>query len=510
MIQPEPIYPSEKSYTIEVAQEKLPNLAKQFLDALQKKKLEMFQKCWPSFELLKESYIPLLEKERAPSIAKLREKRMELKSRDNKLKRVYSQIIKRLNEHHIELETLKIIEVSGNIVKHDDNFIFSKNIRLKFMSDNGAIIEFNKFSGAMLGEYWYLKNLPSNFVFIRNGKQDIVEIGQREDHLIGYRPPPNDRSREENINKRLQTTLKYASVDPQSIYIFQTEDTETKKVDVTVLPHGNIQNSKVTDAVFNGIFENNIPNVKRILCHNTSITDLTLKNINQNFSHSLEELDVSSTKITDEGISFLKDCQKLEKLRLSKTAISDKGLLFLKACKQLKSIGLNGTTITGEGLSFLKDCKQLAGIGLSGTMITDQYGFHLSKLISLNSLYLGETQITDEFMYSLQNLKNLHFLSLEGTDISDAGIERLKKLDSLVSLNLKNTLVGDESIIYLKEMKTLNRLDLRYTQITEEAAKYLKNMKFLTNMDLSRTDLTREAVAQLMKELPTTVILSDY
>ena len=459
-IQPEFSDSAEKSHTIETAEKKLPEFAERFLDTLQKKNPEEFQKQWASFELFKELILPKLGPGQTPNAAGLRKYHADMKSRDEKLKRIHSHIRERFSEHQINLKTLKLAEVSGDIKMPVADLVGSPNIEMIFKTDSGTLVEFNNLSGGMFKGQWRLTGVPVTFEYLRNRERKFVLILQSDDYLPVYRPPAVERPRKED--QYVIRELKYPAINSQLIRIYETEDTETKSKSISILPQGNIKYREITDAVFNSVFECKLPDVKNILCHHTGISDLTLKKINQYFSGYLEELDVQSTEITDAGILFLKDCHQLKNLNADRTKI------------------------------------------------TDRCGSQISQFLNLEKLFLREARITNEFMRSLTSLNKLRFLFLDDTEISDADVKHLKSLDSLVMLSLKNTLIGNESIKYLKEIKTLKELDLEYTQISDESVKHLQTMKFLSTLKVGHTNLTRDAVVELMKDLPTTQIFSDH
>ncbi|MCR9234810.1 MAG: hypothetical protein NXI29_27770 [bacterium] len=452
---------AEKPHTIESAQKKLPELAKRFLHALQNRNPAEFQKQWTSFELFREIILPQLGAGQTPTVAELRKFQADLKDRDQKLKQIHANLSERFGEHQIDLKTLRVFEVSGDIKQSAPDIWVSTNIRMSFKTESGTVLEFNKLRGGMLKGQWTLTELPVNFEYLRNGKRNTVSIIKSVDSLPVYNPPVVNRPKK-NEDRFAIKYLKYPAVNSQLILIFQAEDTETKGVSVTILPKGNIQYRDITDAVFNSVFESNIPHVKKILCHHTGISDLTLKKINQHFSGTLEDLDVQLTDITDAGILFLKDCHQLKHLNLDKTKI------------------------------------------------TDRCGSQISQFLQLEKLFLRETRITSEMLRSLQSLKKLRQLFLDDTEISDAGVKHLKALDSLVYLDLDNTRIGNESLSYLKDMKQLKILNLEYTQISDESLKHLQSMTFLSTLNVRDTNLTRAGVVQLMKALPTTQIYSDY
>jgi Leucine-rich repeat (LRR) protein len=126
----------------------------------------------------------------------------------------------------------------------------------------------------------------------------------------------------------------------------------------------------------------------------------------------LEELNLSETKISDQGLDYLRNFPHLKTLFLDRLSISDEGLSALAAIKPLSALHLSHDGITGRGLARLGQ-------------------------VDLEELDLADNQLTDPDLQSLLKFKNLAVLSLSDTGITDAGLKVLEKLSNLKTLMLE-------------------------------------------------------------------------
>lgn len=80
-------------------------------------------------------------------------------------------------------------------------------------------------------------------------------------------------------------------------------------------------------------------------------------------------LDLSSSKVTDQGALVLKDAAWLKGLKLSQTGITDVSLDVLATLPELQSLNLDGTQVTNAGLLKLASAKNLQWLYLSKTKV---------------------------------------------------------------------------------------------------------------------------------------------
>ena len=113
--------------------------------------------------------------------------------------------------------------------------------------------------------------------------------------------------------------------------------------------------------------------------------------------YQLEELRLHGDKrrITDAGLSHVKDLINLSYLRLTETDISDAGLTHLRGLDNLETLILMSTRVSDAGLVHLKGLKNLQELDLAFTNVTDTGLKHLEGLASLRSLDLRYTTATE-------------------------------------------------------------------------------------------------------------------
>lgn len=277
------------------------------------------------------------------------------------------------------------------------------------------------------------------------------------------------------------------------------------------------------------------PEIERLMLAKSAVTDEQLAKLPL---HHLKYLDLSDTKITDQGIAHLWPLKKLEELDLSRTAVTNSGLKTLATLTNLRSIGLDETAIDDAGVAHLAQLPKLGALGLSKTEIGDAalkhlqdstgivmlglHGTHvtdagmlflqgMSKLASLRlgetsvgdagieaverlpgitELQLGGTRITDESASRIARWKKLVLLDLGGTLISDMGVERLRGLEKLIWLRLEVTQITDAALQHLANMQALESLNLADTPVTDAGLVYLKNLASLGRLNLSGTQIS--------------------
>lgn len=198
------------------------------------------------------------------------------------------------------------------------------------------------------------------------------------------------------------------------------------------------------------------------------ITDGNLASLEQ--FPQLKWLDLSSTEITNRGLSSLKSLKKLKHLYLKKCPwITDASLRSIRELHDLVDLQLaENVKISNEGLKHLQDMTGLTRLSLESTGIKDAALSAIEKLTSLEFLDLSYTDINDSALASLCVLYNLKSLSLIGCrQITDRGMAHLQSVDSLEYLRLADTKVTDKGLAYLRRLENLEEVDVgRCWQIT--------------------------------------------
>lgn len=208
----------------------------------------------------------------------------------------------------------------------------------------------------------------------------------------------------------------------------------------------------------------------------------------------LKEYILRGEDITDKGASYLSRLTLLEKLDLSNTKITDEGLKSLSNLP-LAILNIGQNTVTDKGLKYLP--PTLISLSLENTQVTDSGLKQLQRLKNLRQLNLrSNEQITDKGSDNLIPLANLFDLDLEGTGISDNCIAKLAKIPALVSLHIGHTKLSGEKLPVLSKVKMLFANDM---VLTDKFIDNLAAMKSLQTIDLSRTNLSDEGFLKIAK-----------
>jgi internalin A len=175
---------------------------------------------------------------------------------------------------------------------------------------------------------------------------------------------------------------------------------------------------------------------------------------------------VSSSTLSDAGLSNLAGLTSLSHLSLSGTQATDAGLVHLEGLTKLSHLDLRGPRITSTGLAHLKGLTSLAALTLSGTQVNDAGLMHLAGLTSLSELDLSHTQGTDAGLVHLAGLTSLSELDLSHTQVTDAGLVQLKRLTNLSELKLHGARIAGTGLAHLRALKNLSELELDGPQLT--------------------------------------------
>lgn len=119
----------------------------------------------------------------------------------------------------------------------------------------------------------------------------------------------------------------------------------------------------------------------------------------------VESLDLSGSKVDDDGMRYMGRAASGTRLRLSRTRITGNGLRWLPPEARLRELALNDTTIDDAAVQQLIDSGRLANeleLELDGTRVTDVSLAALARLNRLQRLSIRRTQTTPE---GIQNLR---------------------------------------------------------------------------------------------------------
>lgn len=151
--------------------------------------------------------------------------------------------------------------------------------------------------------------------------------------------------------------------------------------------------------------------------------------VGMDYLHELVFVDLGKKAATDEDLAVIDKVTSIQNLNLSDTKITSKGLRHLMGLTDLKCLFLLNTNVDDEGLGYLKGHQQLQILMLDGTDITDSGLVNLRGMTELDDwLGLGHTQVSDaglENLTGLPNQRTLHVI-LRDTNVSRQGVARLR------------------------------------------------------------------------------------
>jgi Leucine-rich repeat (LRR) protein len=190
----------------------------------------------------------------------------------------------------------------------------------------------------------------------------------------------------------------------------------------------------------------------------------------------------------------------LERLDLSHTRITDEGMLNLKAAPKIRDLKLfYSEWITDQGMTAIKQWKHLRRLDLRGTRISDGTLEIVSGLTGLEALDIAHTEVTDIGLENLNTLVNLRELAVGRGRLSNLGLVALRMLPTLTSLDLSGARptppdapggrgeasgIPEETLKAIQELKELRALYLGFSTITPEGLRTLSSLDKVEKLGL--------------------------
>jgi internalin A len=193
--------------------------------------------------------------------------------------------------------------------------------------------------------------------------------------------------------------------------------------------------------------------VRRVTLFGRAVTDAEVERVAPHLRHfpELFTLDLSMSRVTDQGLWHLRGLNHLGDLLLRYTRVSDDGVGMLEGWGNLRTLDLMKTRVSDRALEDVaRNHPRLRSLNLDGTFITDRGLEHLEALPELEWLAVADTAVTDRGLASAGQLRNLRLLSLSGTRVRGEGLAHLTNLKRLRTLAVKRTPVCDESLARLQ------------------------------------------------------------
>lgn len=182
-------------------------------------------------------------------------------------------------------------------------------------------------------------------------------------------------------------------------------------------------------------------------------------------------VDLRATWVTDSDLRKLTEYPKLARLDLSLTRITDQGMQEIKSLPAVTDLNLRfAEYVADEGIAVIKEWQKLERLNIHGTKISDTALEHISGIPTLEWLDVGSTQVTDVGLERLSTLPNLTALSIGGNELGDAGLQALRLLPGLTYLDLYGR-QGTDSNVW-----TINMTDRGFEAVL--TLKHLRELRF--------------------------------
>ena len=240
----------------------------------------------------------------------------------------------------------------------------------------------------------------------------------------------------------------------------------------------------------------------------------------------LEQLDLSHTRISDEGLMRLKPAPKIRELNLYYSEwITDQGITAIAGWKHLKRLNLRGTRVSDGALAIVSQITGLEALDIAHTQVTDNGLDHLVPLIRLKELAMGGGRRSPAAFSILRMLPTLTHLDLGGArpvppdmpgraavgpGIPDDSLRAIAELKDLRVLKLGHSNITGPGLRILRVLDKVEKLGLEACpRIDDDAAAVLASWKNLRYLDLQDTQVTAQGVEMLRKAKPALVILAN-
>jgi internalin A len=237
----------------------------------------------------------------------------------------------------------------------------------------------------------------------------------------------------------------------------------------------------------------------------------------------LVRLDLSHTRITDEGLLHLKPAKQIQDLNLFYAEqITDQGMAAIQDWKNLKRLNVRGTRIFDGTLAIVSGLTQLEALDIAYTQVTDNGLDSLVTLTQLKELSIGRSKLGKNALEVLHLLPTLEYLDLGGPHPGPGGYRAkpgtpmpedvpraISTLNQLRVLKLSYSQIGAEGLRTLATLDHVEKLSLEGSpHVDDQAVAELAKWKGLKYVDVQETNVTPQGVVALEKAKPGIVILS--
>ena len=237
----------------------------------------------------------------------------------------------------------------------------------------------------------------------------------------------------------------------------------------------------------------------------------------------LERLDLSHTRISDEGLLRLRPAKQIRELDLLYAEqITDLGMNAIKGWRNLRKLNVRGTRIANDTLAIVGELRQIEWLDIANTAVTDSGLENLAPLTNLKHLALGRSRVSDTALAMLRVLSTLESVDLSGprgvarnqrnraSGPLPAGlISALSDLKELRVLKLGHSEIDGDGLRKLTVLLKVEKLGLEGCPRVDDAAlDELVNWKGLRFLDVQETKVTEKGVAKFRSLRPEAKVLA--
>jgi internalin A len=238
----------------------------------------------------------------------------------------------------------------------------------------------------------------------------------------------------------------------------------------------------------------------------------------------LERLDLSHTRISDEGMLNLKPAPKIKDLKLFYSEwITDLGLSAIKDWKHLRRMDVRGTRISDGTLEIVSHMTGLEALDIAHTEVTDLGLDHLISLVNLKELSVGRGRLSNSGLVALRMLPTLTYLDLSGarptppdnpggrgagSGIPEETLKAIAELKDLRVLYLGFSAITADGLRTLGSLDKVEKLGVQgCSRVDDAALAELAKWKSLKYLDVQEAPVTEKGLAELRKAKPGIKIL---
>jgi len=239
----------------------------------------------------------------------------------------------------------------------------------------------------------------------------------------------------------------------------------------------------------------------------------------------LERLDLSHTRISDEGMLNLKPAPKIKDLKLFYSEwITDQGMTAIKEWKHLKRLDVRGTRISAGTLEIVSRITGLEALDIAHTEVTDLGLDNLITLINLKELAVGRGRLSNSGLTALRMLPTLTYLDLSGArptppdnpggrgggaGVPEETLKAIAELRDLRVLYLGYSAITADGLRTLSVLDQVERLGLQgCSRVDDAALAELAKWKSLKYLDVQEAPVTEKGLTMLRDAKPGIKILS--